>query len=76
MAHKYEHFAIGLMVSIRKGARPCGWDDLVNPEDTSGLPEAGQRYQVQSVWPATKAEPTGSVEVVGWFYAPEDLIAE
>lgn len=78
MAHKYEHFAIGLMVSIREGARPLGWANLINPEDTDWLPETGRRhrYQVQSIWPATKDDPTGSVEVMGWAYAPEDLISE
>lgn len=73
-----QHFAIGLVVHLVNGALPCGWADLVDPEDTDMLPETGRdhRYQIQSIYPGEPGYPYGSIVILGWNYSPQDVVVE
>lgn len=72
------HFAIGLVVHLLEGAKPCGWDKFIDPDSTDGLPETGpeHRYSIQSIYPGEPGYPYGSIEVMGWNYSPEDVVVE
>jgi hypothetical protein len=68
------HFALGLPVFIRRGATPAGWDDLANPDNF--VPDHWyeddylRTFQIQSIGD------DGTFEVMGWFWNPQDLVAQ
>jgi hypothetical protein len=64
-----QHFAIGLVATVRTGAKPVGWGDEPYP-DTFVY---GSRRQITDVAPTEEGNPLGSFEVAGWYWAPEDL---
>lgn len=70
---KREHFAIGLTVYVRHGAKPVGWDgddwsDYWNQDDYD------RHWQIRDVSQGDPCEGEGSsFEAGGWFWDPQDL---
>lgn len=64
-----KHFAIGLVVDVKDGAKPAGWGDDAFTED---VPKG---RQVSDVAASEDGAPLGSYEVAGWYWLPTDIIA-
>ncbi len=61
------HFAVGLVVDVRDGAKPVGWGAGPFTEDVP-------KYRtIEEVAPSEPGCPLGSFSVGGWFWAPEDV---
>lgn len=69
------HFAIGLIVTVRRGAKPIGWGDDPFPENVpvrqSITAVAGPSSVVPQQFPVI--DPHGSFEIGGWFWHPRDF---
>lgn len=66
-----KHFAIGLPIRVRAGAKPIGWGDDKFGPGNPGYWDKGdylRTYSIQSV-----SDDGASFEVAGWYWAPEDL---
>lgn len=64
------HFALGLRVMVRFGAKPVGWGDepfVGNNSDGWDEDEYDQWYSINDV-------SEGSFAVAGWYWEPEDLV--
>lgn len=59
----HPHFAIGLVVDVREGAKPVGWNDATGRFDE----------QVPTYRSIESVDTDGNVEVGGWFWAPTDV---
>lgn len=60
-----EHFAIGLIVTVRDGAAPVGTD--------TPLDERPVRMPITAVFGQETVAPFGSFEVGGWWWDPRDI---
>lgn len=67
MSKRDRHFALGLVVTVRSGAKPAGWGD--EPFDE----EVPVRRSITEVASTEKDYPHGSFEVGGWFWDPSDI---
>jgi hypothetical protein len=65
---KSKHFAVGLVVDIKDGAKPVGWGD--EPFDGP----APKYRQVEEVAGTDPYSPLGSFLVAGWYWLPEDVV--
>lgn len=67
----YPHFAIGLPVRVRKGAKPAGWGD----ESFNGVhwdqTDYERSFQITSV--SDTGTERSTFEVAGWHFYAEDI---
>ena len=63
-----QHPLIGEMVWVKEGAKPAGW-----PEDEEFDDLRGGYAPVTGIASAEEGFPFGTIEVGGWWYAPESL---
>jgi len=64
------HFAVGLVVDVKDGAKPVGWGD-------DPFTESVPKYRaVEAVAGSEEGCPFGSFSVGGWYWAPEDVVVK
>lgn len=69
---EHSHFALGLSVQIRFGAKPTGWDED-EPFVGNGT-DGWDDYDYDRWHSISEVGSDGSFEVAGWYWEPTDLV--
>lgn len=63
-----QHFALGLVASVRPRAKPVGWGDEPFTE------ERPTNRPITAVAETEFSLPYGSFEIGGWYWSPSDIV--
>ncbi len=73
-----QHFALGAVAKIRKGAKPVGWHESMGRfnADAEGVDYDARRQITDVSTLVNDEQPMGSYEVQGWYFDPRDIVLE